>query len=73
LKTFAVTNATFVEIHAGQNLARIVFDGNVTLADSPTDTTVANITTATGTTYLPVGKATYAKGTTANITVTVIE
>jgi hypothetical protein len=75
MKQVSINNATYTEIHAGQTLARCTPSVTITLADTPTPGT-ASVTAnsaANVAIYLPVGKATFARSTTTNITLDIIE
>ena len=75
MKRVDINNATYVEIHAGQNLARTTPGVAIILADSASPAAAANTTNiASGTPiYLPVGKATFAKAQTTNGTLDILE
>lgn len=74
MKNVPITTAAFTEIHAGQSLARFTPAVQIILADS-TDpgATETAIVTANTPVYLPVGKATFAKCSSANTTLEILE
>ena len=75
MKQVDINNATYVEIHAGNNLARFTPSVAVILADSasPANATfTANVAASTAA-YLPIGKATFCKAQTTNATLDIIE
>lgn len=75
MKQVSINNATFTEIHAGQTLARCTPSVTITLADvpSPGSTDVTANSAANVAIYLPVGKATFARSTSTNVTLNIIE
>jgi hypothetical protein len=75
MKQVAINNATYTEIHAGESLARTTPSVTITLADVPVpgSSAVTSNSAANAPIYLPVGKATFAKSTTTNITLDIIE
>lgn len=75
MKRIDINNATYTEIHAGQNLARTTPNVTIILADSaspPSAANTANVSSGTAV-YLPVGKATWARALTTNTTLDIIE
>lgn len=75
MKRVDINNATYTEIHAGNNLARFTPSVAVILADGPSPAAAANTANVAANTpvYLPVGKATYCKAQTTNATLDIIE
>jgi hypothetical protein len=75
MKQVSINNATYTEIHAGQSLARCTPSVTITLADVPTPGSAAltSNSAANVAIYLPVGKATFAKSASTNITLDIIE
>lgn len=75
MKRVDINNATYTEIHAGQNLARTTPSVAIILADSSSPAAAANTANVSAGTavYLPVGKATWAKANTTNTTLDIIE
>lgn len=75
MKRVDINNATYVEIHAGQNLARTTPSVAVTLADTtnPANATFTANVAANTPIYLPVGKSTFCKAQTTNATLDIIE
>lgn len=74
MKTVSVTTAAYVEIHGGESLARFTPAVEIILANviSPIAGTTANVTANTAV-YLPVGKATFARASTTNTTLHILE
>lgn len=75
MKRVDINNATYVEIHAGQNLARTTPSVAIILADStsPANATFTANVAANTPVYLPVGKSTFCKAQTTNATLDIIE
>lgn len=74
MKRVDINNATYVEIHAGNNLARTTPSVAIILADSTSPATADTANVAANTPiYLPVGKAVFAKAQTTNATLDIIE
>lgn len=72
MKPVTANTSGWVELHAGNNLARIVHNGNLILSDAPGTSTNATVTNGLSV-FLPVGKATYVQASGANVTIQVIE
>lgn len=75
MKQVSINNATFTEIHAGESLARCNPSVTITLADTPNPSSTAQTANvaANAPFFLPVGKATFARSTTTNVTLNIIE
>ena len=75
MKQVAINNATYTEIHAGQSLARVTPSASIILADSTAPAAAANTANVAANTaiYLPVGKASFAKAASTNVTLDIIE
>lgn len=75
MKRVDINNATYVEIHAGQNLARTTPSVAIILADSTSPASAANTANVAANTlvYLPIGKSSFAKAATTNATLDIIE
>lgn len=74
MKNVNITTAEFTEIHAGQSLARFTPTVQIILADSKTPgATETAIVTANTPIYLPVGKASFAKASSSNTTLEILE
>lgn len=75
MKRIDINNATYTEVHAGQNLARTTPSVAIILADSSSPASAANTTNIAANTpiYFPVGKATFIKAQTTNATLDILE
>lgn len=74
MKNVPITTAAYTEIHAGQSLARCTPSVQIILADSPSPGATETSTIGANTPiYLPIGKASYAKASSVNATLEILE